>query len=421
MTSGLTTTTTGPTTLPRASSRRKRWPWLILSLVITCLGTRFFAARYISATIALSVWIAAELAVRHGINPLAGPWARNGTPRAEVLKILWPMWRMAFALNFVLTICAAHLANEAQWLAFSSLAQWIIFTSFGVLSAVLHHLAGTPANLRRYGLILRHRFFLFSGFGPFGLLCVLAPPAVILIKLYSFGDKLLIQRRARWMGQQVFRGVLWWLEFIGLLRVEFQDKSQVAGGTRLIVGNHISMFDVIATLANVDQCGSFVKEKYAKIPLLRQVIMACQFIPIDPECHESRRNAMMQAKQALLRGETLAVWPEGTRTKDGTRGIFQNGVFRLALETGADVVPAVFTSSEPLFSNGGKYKETKTTVKFMATCEPMIALDHNPRISPGRVLLARSAVENFFNERLSQEDIPEWMRFHPKPPQMEGA
>ena len=222
------------------------------------------------------------------------------------------------------------------------------------------------------------------------------------------------------MGQLVLRSILKWLEFIGLIKVDFQNSSHSIKGKQLIVGNHISMFDIITTLANVDQCGSFVKLKYAQMPLLKQMIHACRFIPVDPDCYESRKNAMALAKESLLRGETLAVWPEGSRTKNGTRGIFHNGVFRLALEVGADVIPAVFMSSEPLFSNGGKYRETKKTVTFTVLCEPKIVLNHHHTVSPGRVLVARDTVENFFNDRLSKSDVPEWMRFYAPSPQLEA-
>jgi 1-acyl-sn-glycerol-3-phosphate acyltransferase len=411
-----------PLPLATASARARVKPWqmVIFSLALTFVGSNFLAVRYLSAVIGLGVWVAAEIAFYHGINPLLGPWARSGSDRAEIIKLLWPMWRLAFAINVGLTIVAIHYANEMQWIAFSSSAAWIIFTSFAVLSAVIHLIVRTPENLERQILRLRHTIFLVIGFGPFAVLCLLSMPAVLLIKAFSFGDKDLIQRRARKMGQIVLRNILKWLEFIGLIQVDFQSPV-LTEGKRLIVGNHISMFDIITTLAHVDQCGSFVKSNYAKMPLLKQMIQACRFIPVDPDCYESRKNAMLRAKESLLRGETIAVWPEGSRTKNGTRGVFHNGVFRLALEVGADVIPAVFMSSEPLFSNGGKYRETKKTVTFTVRCEPTITLNHHHTVSPGRVLVARDTVENYFNERLAKSDVPEWMRFHAPTPQPEAT
>lgn len=406
-----------------ASARAKVKPWqlVIFSIALTFIGSKFLAVRYLTAVMGLGVWVAAEIAIFHGINPLLGPWARKGSDRDEIIKLLWPMWRLAFAINLGLTLIAIHYSNEMQWIAFSSSAAWIIFTSFAVLSAIIHLLVGTPENLQRHMLRLRHTVFLVIGFGPFAVLCLLSMPAVLLIRAFSFGDKELIQRRARRMGQLVLRNILKWLEFVGLIQVDFQTPAPSSDGKRLIVGNHISMFDIITTLANVDQCGSFVKAKYAKMPLLKQMIQACRFIPVDPNCYESRKNAMILAKESLLRGETIAVWPEGSRTTNGARGVFHNGVFRLALEVGSDVIPAVFMSSEPLFSNGGKYRETKKTVTFTVRCEPTITLNHHHTVSPGRVLVARDTVEKYFDERLAKSDVPEWMRFYAPTPQPEAT
>ncbi|MCX6125276.1 MAG: lysophospholipid acyltransferase family protein [Proteobacteria bacterium] len=123
-----------------------------------------------------------------------------------------------------------------------------------------------------------------------------------------------------------------------------------------------------------------------------------------------RQSGMMRAREALARGETFVAWPEGTRSKDGSLGVFHNGIFRLALEVGISVTPVVFTSSGPVFNNRGRFRETPRTVIFTATLEPKIIFNQPNRVTPGRVVLCRDSVRNFFLERLSQADIPEWMR-----------
>lgn len=81
----------------------------------------------------------------------------------------------------------------------------------------------------------------------------------------------------------------------------------------------------------------------------------------------------------------------------------------------------VFTSSGPVFNNLGKLRATQGLTHFDAALEPVIPLDHGARVTPGRVLRARDTVRDFFVQRLSGQDVPEWMRLRPDATQiMEG-
>ena len=54
-------------------------------------------------------------------------------------------------------------------------------------------------------------------------------------------------------------------------------------------------------------------------------------------------------------GESLLIFPEGTRYKgeEGGVGEFKNGAFRIAVKTGAPVVPVAMTGARALFENNG--------------------------------------------------------------------
>jgi glycerol-3-phosphate dehydrogenase (NAD(P)+) len=61
---------------------------------------------------------------------------------------------------------------------------------------------------------------------------------------------------------------------------------------------------------------------------------------------ESDELAMETARLAVARGGTVCIFPEGTRIRRGTLGTPKRGVGRLALQTGAPVVPTAVFGSE---------------------------------------------------------------------------
>ena len=62
-----------------------------------------------------------------------------------------------------------------------------------------------------------------------------------------------------------------------------------------------------------------------------------------------------QTVEACRNGGTLLIFPEGTRYKgeEGGAGEFKAGAFRIAVKTGAPVVPVAITGARALFENNG--------------------------------------------------------------------
>ena len=76
-----------------------------------------------------------------------------------------------------------------------------------------------------------------------------------------------------------------------------------------------------------------------------------------------------QTVEACKQGKTLLIFPEGTRYKgeEGGVGEFKNGAFRIAVKTGAPVVPVAVTGARALFeANGNRCRPGSVRIKIMS-------------------------------------------------------
>ncbi len=141
-------------------------------------------------------------------------------------------------------------------------------------------------------------------------------------------------------------------------RLDLPDTlGLVSNRPMLFAGNHRSLFDMVATLAIFDKFGLSCRimlrgdlmEKGPGAAFLHRI--GC-----IPTSKHHREEAEATAIAALLRGELVAMMPEGRlippdQWVDGV-GAPRPGVSRIARETGAVIIPVAFSGTEVLWPRG---------------------------------------------------------------------
>ncbi|HET6634336.1 MAG TPA: lysophospholipid acyltransferase family protein [Streptomyces sp.] len=148
-----------------------------------------------------------------------------------------------------------------------------------------------------------------------------------------------------------------------LLRVLF--RPQVEGAERIpgtgpviLAGNHLTFLDsMILPLVTRRQVVFIGKDEYVTGKGLKGRLMAWFFtgvgmIPVDRDGGRGGVAALMTGRRVLEEGRVFGIYPEGTRSPDGRLYRGRTGIARLALMTGAPVVPFAMIGTDEVQPGG---------------------------------------------------------------------
>jgi 1-acyl-sn-glycerol-3-phosphate acyltransferase len=132
-------------------------------------------------------------------------------------------------------------------------------------------------------------------------------------------------------------------------------------GPLLLASNHRSFLDpfVIGTLVRRPVYYMAKRELFEK-RWQAWVLNALGAFPVDRGAGD--RDAMDTARAILRRGDCVVIFPEGTRVRPGPLGEPRRGVGRLALETGAPVVPIAVIGTEYV-RRGWRVRPRKVSIR----------------------------------------------------------
>jgi 1-acyl-sn-glycerol-3-phosphate acyltransferase len=129
-------------------------------------------------------------------------------------------------------------------------------------------------------------------------------------------------------------------------------------GPAIVACNHISYLDPLTNGDAVVRAGRrprfLAKQELFRIPVIGTVLRGAGQIPVARGARDG--SSLDRAAAALRAGEIVVIYPEGTVTKreDGLPMEGKTGLARLALRTGAPVVPMASWGSQAVWQKSGK-------------------------------------------------------------------
>jgi len=136
-----------------------------------------------------------------------------------------------------------------------------------------------------------------------------------------------------------------------LMRMDVQGREHLPlDGPVVVACNHVTNFDVFPMQLSLPRPIFFMaKAELFKFPLMDVALRNLGAFPVYRG--EKDGWAMKHAHKVLEQGQTLGMFPEGTRNKSRGLGLAKTGTARLALETKSPIVPMIVIGTDGFFKH----------------------------------------------------------------------
>ena len=138
------------------------------------------------------------------------------------------------------------------------------------------------------------------------------------------------------------------------VKVRVEGLDHVPGqGPYVFMSNHQGSYDIFALLGHLPfQFKWLAKREIFSIPILGWAMKATGYISIDREGNRETVKAMNEAADKIHQGMSVVIFPEGSRSPDGSIQPFKKGGFTLAIKSEAPIVPIAITGSREIIPKG---------------------------------------------------------------------
>lgn len=140
----------------------------------------------------------------------------------------------------------------------------------------------------------------------------------------------------------------WCNSILGWLRISCGVRYEIAGLDNLLdqpavyLSNHQSSWETLLFYTLIFPISPILKKELFKIPFWGWALRLLKPIAIDrSKPREAARSLLSQGEQRLKEGNSIIIFPEGTRSEPGTIRKFSRGGASLAVAAGVPIVPIV--------------------------------------------------------------------------------
>lgn len=174
--------------------------------------------------------------------------------------------------------------------------------------------------------------------------------------------------------------------------------------TYVIVSNHTSMADILCLYCLDVQFKWIAKKSLFRVPFLGWSMSFAKYVPLERGRTGSIRQSYEKTRWWLDKNMSVLIFPEGTRSPDGSLGEFKNGAFKLAIEARRPILPIALRGNEKIIAKGKRTVSAK--VEASLTVFPAIATEG---LAPGDFQMLKQKVRSLLAQKTDEKepDLPQ--------------
>jgi 1-acyl-sn-glycerol-3-phosphate acyltransferase len=158
----------------------------------------------------------------------------------------------------------------------------------------------------------------------------------------------------------------WVLRLFMKLEVQGMENFPLEGAV-IVAANHVTNFDVFPMQISLPRPIFFMgKAELFRFPVLGALFRNMGAFPVYRG--EKDQWALTHAARVLENGQTLGMFPEGTRSQGRGLAVAKTGAARLAIEAGCPIIPMAIVGSDKFFQRFPR--RTRVTVHLLPALLP---------------------------------------------------
>jgi 1-acyl-sn-glycerol-3-phosphate acyltransferase len=157
-------------------------------------------------------------------------------------------------------------------------------------------------------------------------------------------------------------------EWFYFLRVKVTGLENIPNDRAIIfIANHTSYTDVPVVIASIPRAiRLMMRDTLTRIPIWGWSMKVSPFLIVSRDNAAKAKKTLDHAIKVIHDGATVLLFPEGTRSANGVMQEFKRGAFRIAIESGATVVPIAIKGTYEVLPRSRKFPAmgTRITVRI---------------------------------------------------------
>lgn len=159
----------------------------------------------------------------------------------------------------------------------------------------------------------------------------------------------------------------WWARFLIFINpywkvVLLNNHKLVKNEPVVFIANHQSMVDILVLYKLPVSFKWIAKKELFRTPVIGWMLWLNNYIKVDRSDLKSMKNMLKIAANKLEKGNSLMIFPEGTRSKNGVLQSFKDGAFRIAYDSQKHIQPIIISGATKALPKHSWFLKNKSVI-----------------------------------------------------------